>query len=142
MSSKTARFIFTIASLVMALLIGITISAHAQAASATAWTPAHVDAAPTNIMGPSNEAAKFVGNTVTLPKVASATCFNIYRDGALIAKCVQPSIENNSDGSFWYYDDHSPEVTPSSRFTYEVSAVNATGESPRYGQGGPYPSNH
>lgn len=90
------------------------------------------------LMGPANTDAKFVGNTVPLPKIAGADCFNVYRDGKLIAPCVKPKIESTKDGDFYYFDDASPEVTPASRWTYEVSAVNATGESPRYGQGGPY----
>lgn len=110
---------------VIAALIGsvvFALSAQAQegttVASTTATTPAPV-------MGP----AAPVGNVVELPRDATANCFNVYRDDILIAECIKPRIATAT--GHWYFDDSSPEIKPATRFTYSVSAVNDTGESPR-----------
>jgi hypothetical protein len=99
------------------------VSAHAGTGSTATTAP--VAESPVEVMGP----VVPVANVVELPRVASANCFNVYRDDILIAECIQPSIDP-ADGDY-YFLDSSPEVKPATRFTYSVSAVNDTGESPR-----------
>lgn len=117
-------------------LVAVTGSAHAAANVTASSTAQAVTVAP-NVMGPVAPEASRASNVVEVPRIAGADCFNIYRDGALLAKCIKPSVDATTGD--YYYDDKSVDVTPASRWTYEVSAVNATGESPRIGQGGPYP---
>lgn len=116
-----------ILAVIAVLIASVVFALSAQAKTGTTDPgPAPVTVGSPAPMGP----AAPVGNVVALPEVAWANCFNVYRNGTLIAPCVKG----------FQYIDASPEVAPATRWTYEVSAVNDTGESPRIGQGGPYPS--
>lgn len=126
-----------IALLAVAIVcLGFAVSAQAQeGTTAPVSAPATVES-PATPMGPAAPSVERVANTVLLPQIVAADCFNVYRNGVLIGDCVQPLIDMSTGD--WYFDDSSEVVTPASKWTYEVSAVNATGESPRYSQGGPY----
>jgi hypothetical protein len=125
--SKVAeRILIALLAIMLGTLIFSAVSAHAATGSASATTP--VVESTVEVMGP----VVPVSNVIELPKIANANCFNIYRDDILLAECIKPRVDTVTGN--YYFDDSSPEVVPSSRFTYSVSAVNDTGESPRLHQ--------
>jgi hypothetical protein len=132
------RMLLALVTMLFAVtMFAVVASAHGQGERSE--RQAEVASTQSSVMGPAAPEVARVANTVGIPKelVAYADCFNIYRNGELFAACIKPSIDEAGD---YYFIDNSPEIKPATRFTYSVSAVNATGESPRINQNGPYPS--